>query len=248
MASSREHYATVLTPVYSWMLGGFANALNRNAEFFERHGISPRGSGLAVDLGAGCGFQSIPLARLGYDVVAIDLDRQLLDEMMSHAEGLRIRPIEDDLLRFTKHLTRDIELAICMTDTLLHLESRDDARQLIGNVFDALEHGGKLILSFRDLTHELVDLERFIPVRSDSETVFTCFLEYERETVKVHDLVHRKVNGQWKFAKSFYRKLRLAKQWVVDEARGAGFSDVQYDDQNGLVTLIATKGGSTSPD
>jgi SAM-dependent methyltransferase len=194
-----------------------------------------------VDLGAGCGFQSIPLARLGYDVVAIDLDGQLLDEMMRHADGLRIRPIEDDLLRFRKHLTSEVELAICMTDTLLHLESRDDARQLIRSVFDALEDDGQLILTFRDLTHELTDLDRFIPVRSDLETLFTCFLEYEPGTVKVHDLVYRKVGDQWQFSKSFYRKLRLAQQWVADEAALAGFDDVRCHNQNGSVTLIATR-------
>ena len=37
----------------------------------------------AVDLGAGCGFQAIPLARLGFAVTAIDLDRKLLAELAS---------------------------------------------------------------------------------------------------------------------------------------------------------------------
>jgi hypothetical protein len=47
------------------------------------------------------------------------------------------------------------------------------------------------------------NLFRFIPVRSDDRTVFTCFLEWETATdeitkdgsgctVKVHDLVHVK--------------------------------------------------------
>ena len=41
--------------------------------------------GIAIDLGAGCGFQSIPLARLGFTVTAIDLDEKLLDELQKNS-------------------------------------------------------------------------------------------------------------------------------------------------------------------
>lgn len=78
----------------------------------------------------------------------------------------------------------------------------------------SLEEGGKLILTFRDLSFGLPELDRFIPVKSDENTIFTCFLEYEPETVAVHDLVYRKVDGKWRFNKSCYRKLRLSEKWV----------------------------------
>ncbi|MGL6339584.1 MAG: class I SAM-dependent methyltransferase, partial [Waterburya sp.] len=66
MATSKEHYEQVLANVYSWMLGGFEQGISRNLDFFQKHNISPIKSGIAVDLGAGCGFQSIPLAQLGF--------------------------------------------------------------------------------------------------------------------------------------------------------------------------------------
>jgi SAM-dependent methyltransferase len=243
MASSKEHYERVLTPVYSWMHGGFEAALGRNADFFDRCGVRPARSGLAVDLGAGCGFQSIPLARLGFDVTAIDLDRQLLDEMRAHMRDLSIEAVQDDLLAFSQHLTSEIELAVCMTDTLLHLDSRDDVSRLINDVFTALEAGGRFIVTFRDLTTELEGLDRFIPVRSDSSRIFTCFLEYETDTVKVHDLVYTKTDEAWQFAGSYYRKLRLSQDWVAEQIERAGFAGLESSVANGLVTLIASKGG-----
>lgn len=78
MASSKEHYERVLTPVYSWMYGGFVAALERNEAFFTERSLAPHRTGIAIDLGAGCGFQSIPLAKLGYQVTTIDLDGSLL--------------------------------------------------------------------------------------------------------------------------------------------------------------------------
>ena len=76
-------------------------------------------------------------------------------------------------------------------------------------------------------------------MRSDDATIFTCFLQYEPETVKVHDLVHRKQGGQWKLYKSFYRKLRLAHSWVEAELKRAGFSGVESGVDGGLITIVA---------
>jgi hypothetical protein len=193
MPSVEEHYSRLLADVYSWMYGGWDAALARYTAFFESRDIAPRGSRCAVDLGAGCGFQAIPLARLGFSVAAIDLDSQAA------------------------------------------------VTELAADVFAALEPGGTFIATFRDFTVETKELERFIPVRSDDKTVFTCFLEFEPDTVKVHDLVHRRVDGHWNFAKSFYRKLRLPTDWVVVTLRDAGFGHVETGLDRGLVVVTANK-------
>jgi predicted methyltransferase len=76
-----------------------------------------------------------------------------------------------------------------MVDTLLHLPSEAVVEQLFRDVFAALEPGGTLIATFRDFSVAAEDLDRFISVRNDERMIFTCFLEFEPGTVKVHDLV-----------------------------------------------------------
>ena len=68
MSSVPEHYANLLAPVYSWMLGGpeAAFALGES----DLASLLP-GPGFAVDLGAGIGMHAIPLARAGWRVLAI---------------------------------------------------------------------------------------------------------------------------------------------------------------------------------
>ena len=78
-------------------------------------------------------------------------------------------------------------------------------------------------------------------MRSDDNTVFTCFLEFEPATVKVHDLVYRRVEGRWEFAKSFYRKLRLPTDWIVTTLRAEGFTHIETGLDRGLVVLTAKK-------
>lgn len=241
MANVEQHYDEVLSDVYSWMYGGYDAALARYTAFFASRVIKPSGSGRAVDLGAGCGFQSIPLARLGFAVTAIDIDRKLLEELRRNAGELRLTIVRANLLQFERHVSGPIELAVCMVDTLVHLGSKADVVELLAKVYRALEPGGRFVITYRDLSREALELDRFIPVRSDDTTILTCFLEFEDETVKVHDLVYRKVEGQWLFRKSFYRKLRLARAWVEEALREAGFALTESAVERGFVTLVATR-------
>ena len=241
MATVKEHYNSVLADVYAWMSGGFEQSIERNLKFFREHNVIPQGSTVAIDLGAGCGFQSIPLSQLGFKVTAIDLESKLLDELKANASSLNIDVIEDDLLNFAEYLDGKPELAVCMTDTILHLESKVKVSSLIAKVFTALEEGGKFMITFRDLSTELLELQRFIPVKSDDSTIFTCFLEYEPQTVKVHDLVYKKNNGRWQLNKSYYHKLRLSKQWIDSQMAEIGFSQVRSELKNGLITIVAIK-------
>ena len=154
MHSVKEHYDNLLAPCYSWICGGYDLKLKENRTFFHDHNVRPERSAAAVDLGAGCGFQSIPLAESGFNVTAIDLNRHLLAQLRENAEGLPIVTIEDNLLNFREYSPAKIENIVCMGDTLTHLNSRDEVRQLINAVYPVLEEQGLFILGFRDLTPE----------------------------------------------------------------------------------------------
>ena len=241
MPTVSQHYEKILADVYSWMLGGFESGTRKNYGFFKHHNINPTGSGLAVDLGAGCGFQSIPLAQMGFSVTAIDLEEKLLNELKENSNKLAIVTVRDDLINFDRHIKNNPELIVCMTDTIIHLESKDKITLLFQKAFSSLEKSGKFVITLRDLSTELSELDRFIPVKSDENIVFTCFLEYEPTTVKVHDLVYKKDSDGWKLNKGFYRKLRLSKQWIDEQLEEVGFSKIESNIEKGIVTAIATK-------
>lgn len=241
MADAKEHYERVLAPYYTWMSGGNDLKLNENREFFKSLNVRPSGSGIAVDLGAGCGFQSVPLAELGFNVWAFDLCSKLLTELKENARNLSVTVIEDNLLKFSTYSPENVEVIVCMGDTLTHLTRLKEVQYLLNRAFRFLEMRGLLILSFRDLSAELTDLDRFIPVRSDSNRIFTCFLEYERRHVRVHDIIYEKINNQWKLRKSFFRKLRISPNWLRKKLLEIGFNVETFKAHGGMVTVIARK-------
>ena len=241
MATVKEHYSEVLSEVYSWMLGGFEEGVNRNKNFFSEHNIKPESGKIAVDLGCGCGFQSIPLADSGFSVTAIDIDSGLLGELERNRGERDINIINDDLLDFDNYICSKAELFICMTDTILHLDSLKRLESLFEKVSKNLEDSGSFVITFRDLTFELEGADGFIPVRSDENTIMTCFLEYFEDVVKVHDVVYLKEDGKWVLKKSFYNKLRLSVDDVESALKRNGFSKIETSCSNGLTTILSKK-------
>jgi hypothetical protein len=116
-----------------------------------------------------------------------------------------------------------------------------DVTRLFAELGQLLEPGGTFIVSYRDLSEEAHDLQRFIPVRSDDTAIMTCFLEYEPETVLVHDMLYTREDDHWNFQVSNYRKLRLAAGWVREQLGAAGFRVMTSKVERGMSYLVATR-------
>ena len=246
MDPARNHYSTLLAPVYSWMAGGVEAALARGEAELESLRLTPRGPALAVDLGAGFGMHAIPLARRGFSVIAVDSSAELLEEMRACVGALPIRTVEADLLDFREHLPGPPEAILCMGDTLAHLPSKQAIGLLFARTAPALAAGGVFVLTFRDYSTPLALERRFIHVRSDADRILTCFLEYASEHVDVYDLLHERRGTQWSQRVSTYRKVRLTPEWVTEALRDAGFQVTREAGLSGMARLTARAIGSSS--
>lgn len=238
---TKQHYENHLAEFYSWMFGDFDQKLKENEEFFSKHKVFPAGNSIAIDLGSGSGLQSIPLAKLGFKVTAVDFSKRLLGELNSRKNKLDIKTIEADLMNFEKYLVQNAELVVCMGDTLTHLNLLNDVKRLFENSYKFLSQNGRFIISYRDLSFELKDESRFIPVRSTDDTIFTCFLEYENDFVKVHDIINRKINGKWEQKVSSYKKLRIPADKVRHLLEDTGFKINITENSNGLNFIICSR-------
>src|SRR5574337_2063755 len=139
MSSVTDHYAKHLGPVYAWMAGGIASAIERGAAELNAINVTSSAGGVAVDLGAGFGMHAIPLARGGYSVLAIDSCAALLEDLHTQRGALPIQIVEDDLLAFRRHLTEQPQLILCMGDTLTHLPNTESVLQLTSAVASTLQ-------------------------------------------------------------------------------------------------------------
>lgn len=239
MSSSSDHYAQLLAPIYTWMVGGVEAALALGqadlAGIGQGHGL------LAVDLGAGFGMHTIPLAKAGWQVLAVDSSAELLAELAALAKDLQVAARCADLMDFDQHLAPGLkaDLVLCMGDTLTHLDSRRSVAELCRRIASKLAAGGRFVTTFRDYTRPPTGVSRFIPVRADDGRILTCFLEESGEHVQVHDLLHERVANQWKTQVSSYRKLRLGPEELCQLLQAVGLRCELDAGPRGMVRVAA---------
>lgn len=243
VTSVTAHYRDHLAPVYSWMVGDFDSACYSAREFLEQIELLSDEGDVAVDLGCGHGIYSVALANQGYRVIAVDSSSHLLDELRQRSDLDLIRPVLGDLTRFDQHLDGEaVSAVVCMGDTLTHLESIDAVQELIQNVSEILPVGGIFAVSFRDYTtSEFKGAQRFIPVKSDANRIHTCFLEYLKDRVIVHDILQTRSESGWEQSVSAYPKLRLSTEEVLSFAKRKGLGHFHRSEVRGMVFLAFSK-------
>lgn len=240
MTTVKEHYDNHLANFYAWMTGDFQTKADEFKTFLQNNNIKPASTKIAIDLGAGHGIQSIPLAQLGFQVIAIDFNQQLLHELKANAGSLDIKTVNDDI-RNIEHFAHNPGLVVCGGDTLSHLAGKEEVKAFLQDIAQSLTTNGKLILSFRDYTTPLTGTARFIPVKSDDSRILTCILDYEDDSVNVTDLLHERIDNTWHQKVSTYKKVRLLATEITGYLETISMAINFNQPINRLTTIIATK-------
>jgi len=239
--TAKEHYDNHLGNFYSWMVGDFESKTKEFQNFLKDNSIFPTNSKNAIDLGAGHGIQSVALAKLGFNVFAIDFNKQLLNELKRNSKGLNIEIVNGDIKNVNQFSAKEIELVLCCGDTLSHLNDKNEIKKLITDISTILKSNEKILFSFRDYSTELIGDSRFLSVKSDDNRILTCILDYEKEKVRVTDLLHEKTETGWKQKVSSYFKVRILTNEIIELLESVGFKIQLNSVINRMTNVIAIK-------
>lgn len=223
------------------MTGDFETKQLEFQEFLRKNSVFPYSTKKAIDLGCGHGIQSIALHKIGFNLISIDFDEKLLNELQENSKGMSIKIIQDDIRSVKKYADNEPELIICAGDTITHLDNANEIEQLIKDCCEILKKDGKLILSFRDYTKELLDTARFIPVKNDNTRILTCFLEYNSDFVRVTDLLHEKTENGWLQKISSYIKVRILLDEITKLLNDCNMQISFNEPINRMITIISSK-------
>jgi hypothetical protein len=87
----------------------------------------------------------------------------------------------------------------------------------------------------------LEDTNRFIPVKSDSNKILTCFIEYFPGKIRVTDLLHVSENKGWVQKASSYYKTRIGMDETLSLLKEYGFRIMLNSIQGGMITIIGQR-------
>lgn len=169
-AGSREHYSDAALYDYEY------RRRRADVTFYRELAKKRLGTsgGRILELGAGSGRVTVPLARDGHQVVALDQSRPMLERLRARADKLassaaaRITPLEGELCTFTAPGT--FPLVIAAFNVLEHLYTRGELDACLQRVAAHLAPGGAFAFDV-----QLPDLAWLIrdPVKRWAKTRFT---------------------------------------------------------------------------
>jgi SAM-dependent methyltransferase len=150
-AGSREHYADAA--LYDYEYRRRRADVNFYRQFAHSHFTdlgSSDGSGTIVELGAGSGRVSLPLARDGHHVVAIDQSAAMITRLQQRsndapkAVALRLQSFTADLRTFS-FPKRKFDLIIAPFNVIEHLYTRVELAACLARVAEHLTDKGRFV-------------------------------------------------------------------------------------------------------
>lgn len=137
-----------------------------------------------VDFGAGTGRLSIPLSEHGYDVVAVDPCREMLEQLKTKSSELDIIACQSRMEDFAG--AGDYDFALCVFTVLLYLPDVASLQASLDAVFCSLKDGGHLLIDvpsrgiFSSYSYNDDDVDRRVTVVETTPNIF-----YYREELTI---------------------------------------------------------------
>jgi SAM-dependent methyltransferase len=110
--------------------------------------LADEAHGAVLDVGAGTGRVALDLARRGHDVVALDLDDELLTALATRARGVLVETVCADARDFA--LGRRFPLILVPMQTIQLLNGQSERAAFLNTAREHLEPGGILALAIAD--------------------------------------------------------------------------------------------------
>ena len=117
-----------------------------------------------LDVACGSGNYAIELCKAGYNVTAFDLDSKMIESLNTKAKtyNLQIPSAIVNMLRMKNFINTSFDSIICVGNSLVHLDNKNDILTFMINVKDSLKPSGKFIFQTinydRVLTHNIGSL------------------------------------------------------------------------------------------
>lgn len=199
-----------------------------------------------ADLGAGTGRLTKPLVERGFEVVAIEPSRSMLD-VLEGKIGTGIEGFESINSSMAAFQTAPVDLAVCVFTVFTYVTEEGEMFLSLENIIRHLKPGGLFLF---DLASDLFFQNGIVMSHKSHDLTREMEMEpLEGELFKVTDHISTFHEGKdFTFTESFHVR-RWERGTVSSCLNGLGMSEVDFDDSafrfTGSRYFLFQKGGSS---
>jgi len=170
----------------------FGNPYKGLIRFFEH--FEPKGT--VLDLGCGQGRDTIPLAKMGYNVIAVDHSKVGIDQLTENAKkaNLNIQAIVGDVFS----LEIDQVVDIILLDSMLHFYKNDVEREstFVTRILNEIKVNGVFVnFIIKGKMREAIIKDLVNKSGFDWEVLAEEYVDYPESNSKYHMLAVRKLEN-----------------------------------------------------
>jgi len=189
-----------------------------------------------LDVACGTGGYSLELAASGYDVTAVDLDAEMVNQLGVKVikEGQSIKSLQANMLDLESKLTGKFNLAFCIGNSIVHLENIHQIKGFLSSTKKLMETDGSLVLQIINFDRILLKDVKSLPTIEDKKLglSFNRNYSYDKQENTIYFKTKLSVDG-----KSFENEIPLyplLQDELVEAVTDAGFKKIKlFGDFNG---------------
>lgn len=153
-------------------------------EFMSKHF---KGKENILDLAAGTGNYSIALSKLGYKVVAVDLDEEMVKKIESknEEEKTNVKPYKLDMKDINELKNYKFDAIICIGNSLVHLDNKEEIKDVLGKMYNLLSEDGVVVLQIVNYDRVLKHNVKELPLIDRPEYGVKFIRNYDLEDDKI---------------------------------------------------------------
>lgn len=157
-----------------------------------------------LDVACGTGQHAIALARLGYEVLGVDVSAEMVSRARANAQeaGVSARFERLGFGELADHLDGRHDALLCLGNSLPHLTDEAALQGALVDFSRVLRPEGLVVLQSRNYDRVLAERDRFMAPQSarrgDEEWLFVRFYDMEGPNLQFHMMrLYRKGGGEW---------------------------------------------------
>lgn len=188
-----------------------------------------------IDLACGTGSLSEELAKLGFNVLGVDVSREMLSIAQDKKinSGLSIQYVYGDMTSWSMEENK-ADVIVCTLDSLNHLKSFNEIKETFLNVYNSLIDGGLFIFDMNTpYKHEHILSDNAFVFEEDN--VYCVWQnEYSSEDNRVDiflDFFEKFDNNNYKRFHEEFSEISCESYAVKEFAKGIGFEYLESFDE-----------------